>query len=90
MNPVFKPVLLAATLALLTAPAMAQTPAAPATGMAAPQAMQAATAPATVAPALVVKHYAHLVQATYDDTLASAVLMQKAIDRKSTRLNSSH
>lgn len=76
MNPVFKPVLLAALLAALTAPAIAQSPAAPVTGMAAPKAMLNATA-VTAAP--VVKHYANLVQATYDDTLASAVLMQKAI-----------
>jgi putative iron-regulated protein len=71
MKPVLKPVFLAVTLALLAAPAMAQ-PAAAAPGKAA--AAQAGTTAATVA-----KHYAHLVQATYDDTLASTLTLQKAV-----------
>jgi putative iron-regulated protein len=71
MNPVLKPVFLAATLALLAAPAMAQ-PAAAAPGKAA--AAQAGTTAATVA-----RHYAHLVQASYDDTLASTLNLQKTV-----------
>jgi putative iron-regulated protein len=71
MKPVLKPVFLAATLALLAAPAMAQ-PAAAAPG--AKATAQAGTTAATVA-----KHYAHLVQASYDDTLASTLNLQKAV-----------
>jgi putative iron-regulated protein len=71
MNPVLKPVFLAATLALLAAPAMAQ-PAAAAPGTKATA--QAGTTAATVA-----RHYAHLVQASYDDTLASTLNLQKAV-----------
>jgi putative iron-regulated protein len=71
MKPVLKPVFLAATLALLAAPALAQ-PAAAAPGKAA--AAQTGTTAATVA-----KHYAHLVQANYDDTLAGALNLQKAV-----------
>jgi putative iron-regulated protein len=71
MKPVLKPVFLAATLALLAAPAMAQ-PAATAPG--AKATAQAGTTAATVA-----QHYAHLVQASYDDTLASTLNLQKAV-----------
>lgn len=71
MKPVLKPVILAATLALLAAPAMAQ-PAAAAPG--AKAAAQAGTTATTVA-----RHYAHLVQASYDDTLASTLTLQKAV-----------
>ncbi|SFU99524.1 putative iron-regulated protein [Polaromonas sp. YR568] len=71
MNPVLKPVVLAAALALLAAPVMAQ-PAAAAPVKAA--AAQAGTTAATVA-----KHYANLVQASYDDTLASTLNLQKAV-----------
>lgn len=71
MKPVLKPVFLAATLALLAVPAMAQ-PAATTPGKAA--AAQAGTTATTVA-----KHYAHLVQASYDDTLASTLTLQKAV-----------
>jgi putative iron-regulated protein len=71
MKPVLKPVFLAVTLALLAAPAMAQ-PAAAAPG-------KAATAQAGTTAATVAKHYAHLVQASYDDTLASTLNLQKAV-----------
>lgn len=73
MTPVLKPVVLATLLALLAAPAMAQ-PAAAANGTtAAAPAAQAATAPA------VAKHYAQLVLASYEDTLAGALTLQKAV-----------
>jgi putative iron-regulated protein len=76
MTPVLKPVFIATLLALLAAPAMAQ-PAAAAgsTAAAAPaaQAAQAVTAPA------VAKHYAQLVLASYEDTLAGALTLQKAV-----------
>jgi putative iron-regulated protein len=73
---VFKPAALTAVMAtaiaLLSAPAMAQTPAA------APAAATAAATPA-VTGAAVAKNYAVLVQASYDDTLAGALKLQKAI-----------
>lgn len=76
MTPVLKPVFIATLLAVLAAPAMAQ-PAAAAgsTAAAAPaaQAAQAVTAPA------VAKHYAQLVLASYEDTLAGALTLQKAV-----------
>ncbi|RYX88793.1 MAG: iron-regulated protein [Comamonadaceae bacterium] len=67
-----KPVLLATLLALpfAAAPAWAQT--------AAPAAVAAAPATAVTA-AAVAQNYGALVQATYDDTLAGAVTLQKAI-----------
>jgi putative iron-regulated protein len=71
MKPVLKPAFLAVTLALLAAPAMAQ-PAAAAPGA-------KATTPAGTTAATVARHYAHLVQANYDDTLASALTLQKAV-----------
>ncbi len=71
MKPLLKPVFLAVTLALLAAPAMAQ-PAAAAPGA-------KATAQAGTTAASVAKHYAHLVQASYDDTLASTLTLQKAV-----------
>ncbi|MCZ8258131.1 MAG: iron-regulated protein, partial [Polaromonas sp.] len=71
MKPVLKPVFLAATLALLAAPAMAQ-PAAAAPG-------EKATAQAGTTAASVARHYAHLVQSNYDDTLAGALTLQKAV-----------
>jgi putative iron-regulated protein len=69
---VMKPVLLSFFLALplACAPALAQT--APPTG-AAVQPMQGAT------PASVTRHYGALVQASYDDTLAGALTLQKNI-----------
>lgn len=75
MKTIFRPVVAFAALLAMTslaAPAMAQSaPAAPAATV-----VPAASA---VSAALVVKHYSSLVQATYDDTLSSAVVMQKAI-----------
>jgi len=70
MTPVLKPVVLATLLAVLAAPAMAQ-PAAAANGSVA--AAQAVTAPA------VARHYAQLVLASYEDTLAGALTLQKAV-----------
>jgi putative iron-regulated protein len=73
MTPALKPALIATLFALLAAPAMAQpAPAAAGTAAAAPAA-QAVTAP-TVA-----KHYAALVLASYEDTLAGALTLQKAV-----------
>ncbi|MBW8723280.1 MAG: iron-regulated protein, partial [Polaromonas sp.] len=69
MNPVLKPVFLAAALALLAAPAMAQPAASGAK----------ATAQAGTTAAAVARHYAHLVQSSYGDTLASALTLQKAV-----------
>lgn len=68
-----KPVLLSLLLALpiASAPALAQT-ASPA-GTAAQPAQEAAT------PASVARHYGALVQASYDDTLAGALTLQKAV-----------
>ena len=68
-----KPVLLSLLLALpfTCAPALAQT-ASPA-GAAAQPAQEAVT------PASVAKHYGALVQASYDDTLAGALTLQKAV-----------
>lgn len=67
-----KPVLLATLLALplAAAPAWAQT-AAPATAAAAPA--------AAVTAAAVAQNYGALVQASYDDTLAGAINLQKAV-----------
>ena len=75
MTPVLKPVFIATLLALLAAPAMAQPAAAAGSTAAAPaaQAAQAVTAPA------VAKHYAQLVLASYEDTLAGALTLQKAV-----------
>jgi putative iron-regulated protein len=70
MTPVLKPVFLATLLALLAAPAMAQPAAAAGSTTAAAQAV---TAPA------VAKHYAQLVLASYEDTLAGALTLQKAV-----------
>ena len=70
MTSVLKPVVLATLLALLAAPAMAQ-PAAPANST-------VAASPAATAPA-VAKHYAQLVLASYEDTLAGALTLQKAV-----------
>lgn len=73
MKPAMKPAILAALVALLAVPAMAQ----PATASAG-AAPGTVAAPATTA-AAVAKHYAHLVQSNYDDTLASALVLQKAV-----------
>lgn len=73
MNPVFKLVVVAALLAISAASAVAQSaPAAPSTA-------PTAAAAQSVSVSLVVNHYGHLVQASYDDTLGSTVAMQKAI-----------
>jgi len=69
MTPALKPVFIASLLALLAASAMAQ----PAAAAPAAQAAAAVTAPA------VAKHYAQLVQASYEDTLAGALTLQKAV-----------
>lgn len=74
MKPAIKPAILAALVALLAVPAMAQ-PAATASAGTAPGTV---AAPATTA-AAVAKHYAHLVQSNYDDTLASTLILQKAV-----------
>lgn len=68
-----KPVLLSLLLALplASAPALAQT--APPAGAA------ALPAQAAVTPASVARHYGALVQASYDDTLAGALTLQKAV-----------
>jgi putative iron-regulated protein len=73
MTPALKPALIATLLALLAAPALAQPAAAAAGSAAVAPAAQAATAPA------VAKHYAQLVQASYEDTLAGALTLQKAV-----------
>ncbi|WP_431094602.1 imelysin family protein [Polaromonas aquatica] len=73
MKPAMKPAVLAVLVALLAGPAMAQ----PATA-AAGTVPGTLAAPATTA-AAVAKHYAHLVQSNYDDTLASALVLQKAV-----------
>ena len=73
MTPVLKPAVLATLLALLAAPAMAQPAAAANVAVAAPAAPAAATAPA------VAKHYAQLVLASYEDTLAATLTLQKAV-----------
>lgn len=71
MRAVFKPVLLASLLAITSGLTFAQpVPAAAKTASAAAQDDNVA---------LVVKHYGNLVKASYDDTLVSALLMQKAI-----------
>ncbi len=73
MNPVFKLVVVAALLAISAASAVAQSaPAAPSTA-------PTAAAAQSVSVSLVVNHYGHLVQASYDDTLGSTVAMQKTI-----------
>ena len=74
MKPAMKPALLAAIVALLAVPAMAQPAATTASGTT----PGTVAAPATTA-AAVAKHYAHLVQSNYDDTLASALTLQKAV-----------
>jgi len=73
MTPALKPVLIATLLALLAAPAMAQ----PASGATAAAPLAQATA--AVTPPAVAQHYAQLVQASYDDTLAGALTLQKAV-----------
>jgi putative iron-regulated protein len=75
MKPAMKPAILAALVALLAVPAMAQ-PAAKAAAGTAPGTVAAAQATNAAA---VAKHYAHLVQSSYDDTLASALTLQKAV-----------
>lgn len=74
MKPAIKPAILAALVALLAVPAMAQ----PAATAAAGTEPGTVAAPATTA-AAVAKHYAHLVQSNYDDTLASTLILQKAV-----------
>jgi len=73
MTPALKPVLIATLLALLAAPAMAQ----PASGATAAAPLAQATA--AVTPPAVAQHYTQLVQASYDDTLAGALTLQKAV-----------
>jgi putative iron-regulated protein len=75
MKPAMKPAVLAVLVALLAGPAMAQ----PATATAAASAAPGTVAAPVTTAAAVAKHYAHLVQSNYDDTLASAITLQKAV-----------